>query len=330
MKLTRAILLILVAAAPIGAQSWINGFDYPNGTKIGAWQEYVGNWTCSSTRAFSQDRARMQHLVQPKIVQRDCAVQCVVFPRSNFLQYAGPSLRVNNPGSGLFGSDLIRMSVRDSDSDGRWDFYVLDEHLSNGVLNILRSGNLPTITPRAVVRLTALDQRLVGEIDCDGDGKWDVSVSAKTTLTAKPGPVGVSGYSRIAVDDFRFYDAVILHDASATKPSIGTEFRMVLRGPAGAPYVAASSFGNYGVVLSSTSAIPLSPDILLAVTARNQLPTIFRGFVGTLDTNGDGRLSIRIPRTGGLVGVTLFTAFVNFRAGQVLAISNDFQFTVKS
>jgi len=90
-----------------------------------------------------------------------------------------------------------------------------------------------------------------------------------------------------------------------------------------------SSEPNAGIPLGDGRTNPLGPDNLLLASATNVLPGLFRNYQGKLDGNGDGRISIALPKISALTGVTLYTAFVNFGTGGILNISNDHQVTVQ-
>jgi hypothetical protein len=107
-----------------------------------------------------------------------------------------------------------------------------------------------------------------------------------------------------AKDDYRLFDTVLLDAVGTPAPRPGSEYRMVLRGRAGAAYQAATALSNPGIPLGDGRAVPLGLDNLAVVSATNLLPGLSKSYRGTLDGNGDGRISIALPNLPALTDVT--------------------------
>jgi len=78
---------------------------------------------------------------------------------------------------------------------------------------------------------------------------------------------------------------------------------------AGRVYVVGVALGdNPGIAVKGPRTIPLNPDALFFSAAA--LPGIFKNLAGTLDGSGRGQAQIAVPDLAGLVGVTIYSAFV--------------------
>jgi len=326
-KFTLTLLLLCLVGGATGAQIFMEPFNYAPGTTIGLWNEYRGDWnavTNSSPEpvAESEQKTAYQYLVHPKFNFQDCAADCLVLyntSSSKRLQFGGVTLRCNDPAND---TDLIHIKIQDNNSSGDFDrVFVYDRPGSSVWAD-------PTPTLRATVRLLAIDARLVGQVDVDGDGLWDLELTKTSALTVKAGPVGLCAYGGAQMDDFNLYDGVMLNDTASPRPQPGATLTFVMRGFPNAQYVAASSLGKVGIPLPDGRVVPLGPDGMFFASAQNLLPTLFRKYQGSMDGNGDASCSIALPKNPALVGVTVFTAFVNTGGGYILNISNDHQVTI--
>lgn len=321
-----ATVLLLLATAASG-QVWLDKFYYNNGTTLGTWAEHLGDWTADNNMAKAEVKFGAQYMTQPKLLFRDCVAQCLVMHNvgaNHTLQFGGIALRCVAPGSG---TSLIMVKVQNNSSatnPTKFDSIWLYQY---GFGSTVSQTSL-TPFPSAKVRLTVLDSRVVAQVDSDLDGVWNYTLTGSVTTIPAAAPIGMCGFGGVHIDDYELFDAVLLNDAASPTPTPGSEMKMVMRGWANAPYIAASAFGNGGFVLSKVARFPLSPDVLFGVTAQNLLPTVFKQFQGVLDGSGDGALSIKIPGITALKGLTVFTAFLTYRQSQILNVSNDYQFTI--
>jgi len=98
-------------------------------------------------------------------------------------------------------------------------------------------------------------------------------------------------------------------------PRVGTTVNLQVRadGDAGNGWLAACSLGSLPGFPIDTRVVPLNPDLLFALSLST--PSIFDNFLGVLDGMGRGTARIHIPGVQGLVGITIYAAFVSLRPG---------------
>lgn len=317
-KLVLSFLVLGLLSGLGAAQLWMEPFNY-TGTTLGSWAEYLGDWTAVNNMAQSEQKGAYQYLVQPNRVFQDCALECYVEYNTssvNKLQFGGVTFRCNNPAGN---TDLIHVKVQDNDSSGDFDSIWLYDRPGGSTAKT-------SITPvflKCTVRMLSIGTRIVAQVDSDMDGKWDHVLTRATTIAVKPGPVGLCAYGGALMDDFEVFDGVLLDDVASPTPQPGAVVKFVMRGKASAAYQAACSFGTRGFVLPDGRIVPLTVDGLFFASI-----AAFPGFGGLLDANGDGTLQVAIPKAAGLVGLTFYTAFVNYDGTGILNISNDHQVTI--
>lgn len=90
---------------------------------------------------------------------------------------------------------------------------------------------------------------------------------------------------------------------------------------AGAGYQVGSSLGT-GPIHIDARLLELSPDPLLVASVGGNLPTIFGGFAGTLDSAGKAQAKIHIPAIAALQGVRIYSAFVTLSLSAPSGVSN--------
>jgi len=98
----------------------------------------------------------------------------------------------------------------------------------------------------------------------------------------------------------------------------------------GLPYQAGTSLGT-GPIPIDTRKLNLSPDALLASTVGGFLPSLFVGFRGVIDNQGNATARINIPNLTILIGTHLHTAFVTLdptAPSGIKSISNTFSFSI--
>jgi len=326
------LLVLGVLCGMVQTQIWMDAFNYPPGPNLGTWKLDRGKWTCTGSMAKSEEIRQYQYLTQPGHLYQDCAIECYVEynPLSTqALQFGGLTLRCNDPASFNFGGDLIVVKIQDNNSSGDFDSIWLYEHSTTGGLNSSAKTSITPTFTKATVRLLAIDNRVIAQVDSTGDGLWDHVLTKTVTLAVKPGPVGLAGYGGALMDDFELFDAILMDDSASLPPEPGNEIKFVLRGFPNAPYQAATALSTPGIVLPDGRIVPLALDDIFKASATNVLPGLFKNFRGTLDGTGDGAVSIALPNIPGLKGITLFTAFVNYNGGVILNISNDHQVTIQ-
>jgi hypothetical protein len=122
------------------------------------------------------------------------------------------------------------------------------------------------------------------------------------------------------------------HIVGSGSPSIGSAVTLALRAPTdgGLPYQIGTSLGTGPIPIGNRN-LGLSLDVLLLVTVRGALPTVFQNFAGILDATGRGSAKIAIPNVSQLVGVRLHSAFLTLKSGapfNVQSISTTFSFSI--
>ncbi|MBN2492237.1 MAG: hypothetical protein JXQ29_15430 [Planctomycetes bacterium] len=325
MRSPLVLLVVLGWLAPLaGAQVFTDDFTYPKGPTIGRWNQDRGVWQATGQEAQAQDSFLWQYLTLPNLLYQDCAAECTVLynpSATNKLQFGGVALRVND---GKNDSDLVMVKVQDNDSSGDFDSIWLYARPSGSTSKTSIPGFL-----KARVRLAVLDTTAVAFVDDNMDGTWDHTLRLALTMTVKPGPAGVDGFGGVLIDDFAFFDGVILDDPTSPAPTPGAEVPLKLRGFPNGPYQAATSLGKSGIVLYDGRIIPLTTDSVLVASVTNTLPMIFKNYRGVCSSSGDATIRIAIPNIPVLKGITLYTAFANYSTSSLLNISNEHAVTLQ-
>ncbi len=307
---------LLAAATGASAQVLTDSFTYPDGPTIGTWVEAKGNWNTVSNQAEAEQVFSWQYLTHPSAMYKDVACQCVVTynaASTQALQFGGVAIRATGAATD---TNLIMCKFQDNDSSGDFDrLYIYDRPGTS------TWADPTTPSKQGLVRLLAIDTRIVCQLDTDGDGAWDLVINHTSSQAAASGPVGLSGFGGALLDDFKLFNAVLLPDTANPPANPGTTQQYVMRGNPGDSFQAALSLGNSGIPLGAAGTIPLSLDPLLQTSLN------FRAFAGTLDANGDGSFTFFIPSIPALVGFRYYAAFVTINAG-ITGISNDHQVTI--
>lgn len=308
--------VLLACATGASAQVLTDSFTYPNGPTIGAWVESKGNWNAVSNQAEAEQVFAWQYLTHPSAMHRDVACQCIVTynaASTQALQFGGVAIRATGAATD---TNLIMCKFQDNNSSGDFDrLYIYDRPGAS------TWADPTTPSKQGLVRLLAIDTRIVCQLDTDMDGAWDLVINHTSAQAPTVGPVGLTGFGGALLDDFALFDAVLLPDVSNPPATPGSTQKYVMRGNPGDGFQAALALGNAGIPVGAAGTIPLSFDPLL-LTSLN-----FRGFNGTLDGNGDGSFTFFIPAIAALVGTRYHAAFVTINAG-ISGISNDHQVTI--
>lgn len=315
---TAAVVVALGIGGNAHPQIYTDTFTYPAGTRVGNWVEFLRDWQALGTLAESQVITNYQYMTQPSISFKDGCAQCDVTygPRSVVLQFAGVSLRTNDPGMWNYGADLVQ--VKFQGSLGFNQLYLYENSESGSVSWV---GVRTTRSQAGTVRLLAIDNRVVGQVDVDQNGSWDYTLTKTVSLPPRAGPIGVCGYAGSRVDNYKAFNGVILPSTTSPAPNPGNTIVLDLRGPSSGIWVAALSFGNSGIALANGT-VPLTPDPLFFLSASGAFP----GLSGVFDGNGDATLGIPIPNSAALVGTTFYTAFVSGTG--ITVFSNDHRTTI--
>jgi hypothetical protein len=154
--------------------------------------------------------------------------------------------------------------------------------------------------------------------------------SGESTFPVKSGPDLTHNGNE---DAFVAKVSFALTTAGGTSHPGGTlTFDLAASDDAGLSYQAGTSLGAGPVYLGGRT-LNLSPDALLALSTANVLPDVFQKYQGTLDRYGLGQANLFLPCESGLVGITLYTAFVTLSASApsgVKSVSSTYPVTLTS
>ncbi len=326
MKRTLCTIALVVATTPLAAaQLFTDSFTYPDGPTFGTWVEDKGNWNAVSNQAESEQVFAWQYCTIPTIPNiQDACVECDVRynPSSTqALQFGGVALRMNGAATD---TNLLMVKIQDNNSSGDFDSLWLYERPGGATSNLTWG-----MATSARVRLLAIDNDVMAMADTNNDGVFDVVLRRTVALAPTPGPVGIDGFGGALIDNFAFYDAVIMPLSSNPTPTPGAKIDYKLRGFPNAAYQVATSLGNSGIALPSGAIVPLSLDQLFFASVSGNLPTVFQGYTGVMDSNGDASASLQLPPIPALTGITLFTSFMNLAGTTFLNVSNEDHLTIQ-
>jgi hypothetical protein len=178
--------------------------------------------------------------------------------------------------------------------------------------------------------MVVLDNEFWVEADGNQDGEYEVVVPPRPIT--QPAPlgtlVGMNGFSTSEMDNFEFFDAVLLTQPGAVA-RVGLNFDLRLATPApNTPWLGLIGLGNQGFDVGNGRRIPISPDFLAVATFGNASV----GMIGVTDANGDASPSIPVPPLPALAGMRLFVGATTLDPAQPFAIgniSNELAFTIQ-
>ena len=96
------------------------------------------------------------------------------------------------------------------------------------------------------------------------------------------------------------------------------------------PYQVGTSLGT-GPIPVDTRLLNLSPDAILFLSVGGAAPAVFQDYCGNLDSAGNGKAALKIPKASALVGYRIHSAFVTLDASSpshIKSISNTFSFVI--
>lgn len=129
----------------------------------------------------------------------------------------------------------------------------------------------------------------------------------------------MDGYQTTRMDNFKFYDAVMVPAAGAV-PKIGTTFRLRLVMPSpNTPWIGALALGSSGIPLGQSRGLPLSVDPLLHLSLGVGGAL---GLVGITDASGNGQPAIPLPNNPTMAGFAKHVAAFTLDAAKPLGIGN--------
>jgi hypothetical protein len=115
-----------------------------------------------------------------------------------------------------------------------------------------------------------------------------------------------------------------------SRPAWGQSYALRLSIPseAGQGYFAAAALGTLqGIPIGKLRRIPLDPDPLFFLSM--QVPAIFSGFQGILDTWGRASPAVNVPAIPQLAGIRIFLAAVTYDAGGIREITEPLGVTIE-
>ena len=163
----------------------------------------------------------------------------------------------------------------------------------------------------------------------DGVAATSVSVASSTRLTCRTPRhlvwerVDVRVTLGSATDTLlNGYEYVGANIQSSGDPQLGTLFPIVFSAPVDGSrsYVAAASFGKGPIPLPPHNDLRLTPDSLFYLTVANAIPTVFGGMRGTLNSGGQAKGTVVLPKIPAIVGLNFYMAFVTLDAGKPIGI----------
>lgn len=321
----------LLALTPaLAAQQLIDRFDYADGA-VPNWTVRTGGFKVQNKQLVATGGASWQYITRngPKDVA-NCVLDIdVIYPAARNLYFGGVTARHDGAG----GTGLVMFKIQDNAVGGTGAFNrcFLYERPGSSLWR-----DIVPPTKQATGRMIIKDKQGWFQVDGNMDGYFELSSPAKpfTNASTKPkGLVGANGYNAVAMDNWKYYDGIVMAAAGST-PKIGTTYTMTLYAPlreAGGrqlptPWLAMASLGKAGIPLPDGRAVPLSVDALWVAS-------FGFGWTGVLTTQApDAKFSLVIPNEKGLVGLTIFTSAVTLGDTKALgigAISNDHGFKLE-
>ncbi len=319
---TLAIALLCLTAT---SQQFLDPFNYTPGTTIPGYTEHFGDWQATGTRVQGKAGIIGQTLIHNTIQDLDTCVETLAIYDTTLpaIQRSGPIARFTGTGSA---ANYFYLKVQDNGSRTGFDKYFVYYQGGSSVM----SGSISPITTMARARMQVFEEassvRVQIFIDTDMDGLWDITRSALTSSgVASSGGVGINGSQTVMADDLKFFNAILYLNGT---PKIGTSVQIKGRASINLPYIGACSFSNAATPLGAGRAFPLVVDNLFWMSIST--PTIFSGFQGLTDMNGDFTMTLNIPAIPQLVGMTIWSAAVTNTLMGIVDISPDVQITIAS
>ena len=169
-------------------------------------------------------------------------------------------------------------------------------------------------------------------VSVDGSGNvfvTGITLSHQFSFPVKVGPSLSHGGG--VGDAFAAKVVLTLLEGSGTiRPGGTVTLNLTSTDDIGLPYQVGSSLGT-GPISIDTRQLNLSPDDLLTVSVAGLWPTIFSGYRGLIDNQGQAKAGINIPNDRVLIGFRLHTAFVTLdpqALSGIKSISNTFFFSI--
>ena len=325
----RSLVVLASLAAGLSAQQLIETFSYPDGPVIPGWTAQASTWAIQGGRAVATGGPVWSYLTVDRFPNvAACAVDVDVFyPVTNGLHFGGVCAR--HPGGS--GSGLVMAKVQDNSLLGAFNAIYLYEQPGSNTHYSLTAINSLAGTLRLIVKGRVAWTMWDGNLD----GVFEFALPSRPfaqATTQDRGYVGIDGYNSASMDNFEFFDAVLMEDPT-TPPRIGTTYKMTLTAEmnrVGAqlvptPWTVALALGRAGIPFPDGRGLPLTFDPLFQAS-------LSLGMSGVLLSPGvDGVASLPLPNDPNLVGLRVFAAGVTIdgsRPFPIGAISNDHSFVI--
>ncbi len=308
--------------APLSAQAFSESFSYPDGPTVPGWTQNRGTFAISNGRLAATSGSTWAYITKDGIQSTNCVLDGTFFFNANSgVQFAGLASRH----TGTANDDGLLMT-KIQNNGGAADLDRCFAYERPGSAN---SVDIPGGTQAAFCRMVTLGTDFWMEIDADMDGLYELQISPRTaTQIFAAGLVGMCGYQTTEMDDFEYFDAVLVPQAGAI-PQIGTSYGLRIASTTpNVPFLAGLSLGNAGVPLGDGRKIPLSMDALLLTSIGN--PGL--GLTGLTDANGDATTAVPLPNDSSLVGLRLYAGAFTFdgnRPLQIGDITNEHGFVIQ-
>ena len=288
--------------APLAAQVDRDTFTYPNGAVVPGWTQQRGAWQVIGGRIAATSGGLWAYITKDGITATNSVLDGEFFYVGAGVQFAGLTSR--HPGTSL-DSNLLMVKIQDNGATADFDRVFAYERVV-GAANYV---DIPGGTLQAYCRMVTLDGEVWIEVDANQDGIYELATPPKPVTTVLgSGLVGMCGYQATQMDNFEFFDAVLLPQVGAV-PHIGTLYGMRLDTPTpGVPWLAMLSLGNAGVPLDPPRAVPLTLDPLFIASIGL--------FTGTTDSMGKATFNIPIPNNIFLVGQGVYAGAVTLDLAQ--------------
>jgi len=125
-------------------------------------------------------------------------------------------------------------------------------------------------------------------------------------------------------------DQAFISASGGRSPDSRISLALIASESVGLPYLVGTSLGT-GPIPIDTRKLNLSPDSLLLVTVNNYWPSVFAGYRGVIDSQGQAQAAIHIPHMPALIGTRIHTAFVTLDPAApsgIRSISSTFMFSI--
>jgi hypothetical protein len=315
--------LFSLLAATVPAQVFTETFSYPNGPIVPGWTPQTGSWQIQNGRLSATSGALWSYITKDNLSATRCVIDGEFFFVGAGVQFAGLTSR--HPGSGS-SSNLLMVKIQNNGAAADFDrVFAYEQPVALGSFY----ADIPGGTVAAYCRMITLGNEFWIETDADRDGDYELVLPSRPITTVLPGTlVGMNAYQTSEMDNFEFFDAVLLPQPGAAA-RVGLNYDMRLATPAPqVPWFGMIALGNQGFSVGGGRTIPVSPDFIATATFAD--PGF--GLIGVTDANGDAALSIPVPPFPFLIGLRFFAAAFTYDPTQqygVGHISNEQAFIIQ-